>query len=193
MRSEQPTVLIVEDEPDLADAFEAWLANEYQVRTVYDGESALEQYDETVDVVLLDRRMPGLSGDEVLRQIRQREGEPRIAMVTAVEPDVDVFDLGFDDYLVKPVLAEDLRQLVERLVRRGSYDDYIQEHYALVSKLVVLEQHNPQEALDASTEYQQLLDRLETIEERLEAEAAELTDRDFAALLRRQDSTAVAD
>jgi DNA-binding response OmpR family regulator len=59
-------LLVVEDDPDLAALREVRLADEYGVRTAHSGEAALESMaDHGADVVLLDRRMPGLSGDEV--------------------------------------------------------------------------------------------------------------------------------
>lgn len=82
-----PVVLVVDDEEDLANLYSQWLSDDYAVRTAYNGEQALERLDETVDVVLLDRRMPGLSGDDALNRIREREYDCRVAMVTAVDPD----------------------------------------------------------------------------------------------------------
>ena len=70
--STQPTILVVDDERQLADLYATWVGDDYAVRTAYDGQSALEQADEAVDVVLLDRHMPDLTGDEVLGRIRDR-------------------------------------------------------------------------------------------------------------------------
>lgn len=60
------TVLIVEDEQPLADLYAKFLESTYTVRTAYDGTEALDSMSHEVDVVLLDRRMSGLSGEEVL-------------------------------------------------------------------------------------------------------------------------------
>jgi len=109
MSEQPPLVLVVEDEPDLADLYAAWLGDEYRVRTAYGGQEALDELDEAddeVDAILLDRRMPGLSGDEVLAAVRERGIDCRVAMVTAVEPDFDILKMGFDDYLVKPVTSD---------------------------------------------------------------------------------------
>jgi len=62
--SEPATVLVVDDEPDVADAYAAQLQNEFIVSTAYGGQEALDKIDDSVNVVLLDRRMPGISGDE---------------------------------------------------------------------------------------------------------------------------------
>lgn len=66
----QPTVLAVDDEPDLAELYRVYLDATYDVRIATGGEEALSMMDESVDVVLLDRRMPEMSGHEVLEAIR---------------------------------------------------------------------------------------------------------------------------
>lgn len=112
--SDAPTVLYVDDEPAIADGYAAKL-HEYDTRTAYTGRAALEQLDETVDVVFLDRRMPGMSGKDVLEAIRERDYDCRVVMVTGVEPDDDIVEMGFDEYLVKPVEVTQLQETVERL------------------------------------------------------------------------------
>lgn len=187
MTSDTPTVLVVEDERELADTYAAWLTDSYDVRTAYDGESALERLD-GVDVVLLDRRLPGVTGDEVLDAIRERDADCQVAMVTAVEPDVDVFELGFDDYLVKPALRDDLEDLVERLCRRATYDEDVQRHFALASKLAALEEHLPEDEFQESEEYAQLQADLAELTDRLAEQRRELTESDYTALFRRTTS-----
>jgi len=120
--TDTPTVLFVDDEPALADGY-ATKFSEYDTLSAYDGEAALEALDETVDVVVLDRRMPGTSGEEVLEAIRERDHDCRVVMLTGVEPDVDVVEMGFDEYLVKPVEESALRETVERLTP-ASLDDF---------------------------------------------------------------------
>ncbi|MFB6198617.1 MAG: response regulator transcription factor, partial [Halobacteriaceae archaeon] len=88
--TEPATVLVVEDERNLADLFGTWLEGEYDVRVSYTGEDALEEFDDGVDVVLLDRRMPDISGDEILKEINQSVHECQVAMVTGVDPDFDI-------------------------------------------------------------------------------------------------------
>ncbi len=66
------TVLVVDDEQGLADLYANWLEDRYTVHTSYNGTDALETLSQEIDVVLLDRRMPDMSGDEVLTEIRNR-------------------------------------------------------------------------------------------------------------------------
>ena len=156
MSGEPPVVLVVEDERDLADLYATWLRDDYDVRVAYGGEEALDQLDETVEIVLLDRRMPDLSGDEALREIRNRGFDCRVAMVTAVEPDFDILAMGFDDYLVKPVSKESLHQTVSNLLLRVDYDEGIQELFALASKKALLESEKDPSELADSEEYAEL-------------------------------------
>ncbi|MFA1610753.1 bacterio-opsin activator domain-containing protein [Halobellus rubicundus] len=137
-----PVVLVVDDDKDLADTCEYWLRDDFDVRLAYGGEEALEAVDEAVDVVLLDRRMPDLSGDEVLAEIDARGLDCRVAMMTAVEPDTDIVDMPFDEYLVKPVGEDDVVGTVEELLVRAEFDARVREYFALESTEAVLESRN---------------------------------------------------
>jgi DNA-binding response OmpR family regulator len=187
MSEQPPLVLVVEDEPDLADLYAAWLGDEYRVRTAYGGREALDQLDEAddeVDAILLDRRMPGLSGDEVLTAVRDRGIDCRVAMVTAVEPDFDILEMGFDDYLVKPVTSDTLRETVEGLLRRGEYDTEVQELFSLTSKKAMLESEKSASDLADNEEYQRLTDRIEELRERADEsrDAVATDDEDYEKL-----------
>jgi len=163
MSEQSPLVLVVEDEPDLADLYAAWLDDEYRVRTAYGGQEALDQLDEVGDdvaAILLDRRMPGLSGDEVLSAVRERGIDCRVAMVTAVEPDFDILKMGFDDYLVKPVTSDTLKEMVVGLLQRGEYDTEMQELFSLTSKKAMLETEKSATELADNDEYQRLTERI---------------------------------
>jgi DNA-binding response OmpR family regulator len=147
-----------------------------------DGETALELVDDDTDVVLLDRLMPGLSGDEVLESIRERGLDCRVAMVTAVEPDFDVLSMGFDDYVVKPLFRADIQRLVRGLIERDAYDRQLSELFSTVSKLAALESHKEPDELADSEEYQQLKAELERTRERVEQLEADMSEEDFEAV-----------
>lgn len=160
MSDNPPVVLIVEDERGLADAYTGWLDESYTVRTAYRGSEALDHLDDSVDVVLLDRRIPDIDGDDILSTIRDRELPCRVAMVTAVEPDFDIIEMGFDEYLCKPISADELRRTVDRLVDLVGYDRAVLEQYRLAVKLSALQAAKTPEELRASEEYRQLEDRM---------------------------------
>ena len=68
-------ILVVEDETELADLYSGWLSERYPVRVANDGPEALEEFDEDVEVMLLDRELPGMNGKAVLSMLRDRGAE----------------------------------------------------------------------------------------------------------------------
>ena len=162
------TVLIVDDEKRAADTYAATLDDEYEVRTAYGGEAGLASIDEDVDVVLLDRRLSEMSGNEVLQEIKDRHLDCRVAMVTAVNPDFDILSLGVDDYVVKPVGKERLRATVERLLALKEHDDTYQELSSLKVKRNVLAVEKPAAELADNEEFGRLESRIEELETQLE-------------------------
>ena len=166
--SDLPVVLAVDDEPRVAEAFALWLGDDYEMRTATGGEEALELMDESVDLVLLDRHMPGLSGDEVLERIREAGHDCKVAMVTAVDPDFDIVDLPFDDYVSKPVDRSALRDAVERLLAVRRYDDRMAQLYATTRTVAALESEKSSASLEDSDEYAALLDRRATLQGELD-------------------------
>ncbi|WP_418285853.1 response regulator [Halorubrum sp. DTA46] len=170
----RPTVLAVDDEPDLAELYRVYLDSAYDVRIATDGEAALAEMDDDVDVVLLDRRMPDMSGHEVLSAMREAGYDARIAMLTAVEPDVDIVDMPFDDYKTKPVSKEDLLTLVEVLLHRAEFDRHSQEFFALASKKAALEASGT----TGTEEYEELLEKIERVRDRVDDTLDHLSARD---------------
>ena len=191
MTPAQPArILVVEDDRSLADLYAEWLDGTYAVETAYDGHEALERLDGTVDVVLLDRMMPGLSGGEVLEAVRSGDVDPRVVMVSAVTPDLDVVQMGFDAYLEKPVSATALREAVDRMLTRAEYDERLQELFSLIERQNTLEAVKEAEVLEASEQYRALADRLERAQADVESLLTELPDEDFRVAVERLQRTA---
>jgi len=181
---EAATILVVDDEEGLADLYAIWLRDSYTVRTAYNGEEAVDSLDERVDPVLLDRQMPDLSGDDVLETIRERDLECRVAMVTAVEPELDIIDLGFDDYLRKPVDRDTLLATVERLLRRSTYDGMVQRYFSTARKHALLvDSGDP--TVTESDEFAELRSRLEALRGELDEVVADFDNEDYEVLFRR--------
>ncbi|WEL18929.1 Rec domain [Halorhabdus sp. SVX81] len=161
------TVLVVEDERATAEGYARLLEADYDVRVAYDGEQALDALEETVDVVLLDRRIPGLSGVDVLDVIEDRGLDCRVALVTAVAPDYDILELGIDDYLTKPVGAKNLEATVEKLCALDEHERLQRELSSARVKRNVLEVEKDENELANSDEFARLIERIETLESRL--------------------------
>jgi len=117
-------VLVAEDEPTLADNIASGLRRRsIAVDVCYDGDAALERVmTHRYDVVILDRDLPRVHGDEVCRRIVADGGETRVLMLTAasgIRDRVDGLDLGADDYLTKPFAFAELVARVGSLGRRA--------------------------------------------------------------------------
>ncbi len=121
-------VLVVEDEPDLADAVARGLRREgYAVDVAYDGDEALDKASvNAYDVICLDLNLPAVDGIEVVRRIRadqERQPPPRVLMLTARDGTADRvvgLDEGADDYLVKPFEFDELTARLRALLRRDA-------------------------------------------------------------------------
>lgn len=182
--TETATVLVVEDERELANLFGDWLSESYDVRTAYSATGALDELNEAVDVVLLDRRLPEQSGDELLDVVQERDYDCQVAMVTAVDPDFDMLELGFDAYVVKPVEREKLEELVNRLLVRSLYSEEVQQYFALASKRATLETSKAEHELADDERYEALCDELDQMRDELDQLVGKLDDDDFLAVLR---------
>lgn len=117
-------VLIVEDERVLADAIAEGLRREAMaVDVTYDGDAAQERIAmHDYDVLVLDRDLPKVHGDEVCRAVIRQNRELKVLMLTAsdeVEDRVEGLGLGADDYLTKPFAFAELTARVQALARRA--------------------------------------------------------------------------
>lgn len=128
-------ILLVEDERKVASFIARALREDsYAVDIAETGEKALELAgDVTYDAILLDVRLPGMSGVEVCRELREQGIEAPVMMLTArglVEQRVEGLNAGADDYLTKPFVLAELLARVRALVRRGFHSGNAKLHYA---------------------------------------------------------------
>ncbi|OAB86220.1 histidine kinase [Janibacter melonis] len=124
--AEQTVVVVADDDDDIRDLVAFKLENAgYEVISVADGDSAWDRVREVrPTLAVLDVMMPGMSGLDVLREIRADESlaETKVILLTARSRDVDVdagFSSGADDYLTKPFSPRELVHRVSSLLARG--------------------------------------------------------------------------
>lgn len=178
------SVLIIEDEPDITRAYRRWLEDEYDVRVAHTGRDALDQLDGSVSIVLLDRRLPDTTGEELLPQIRENTDNCHIAIISTVEPDFDILDYGFDLYVEKPVTGpEEILEAVRTLERRASFDSKMQEYLSFASKKAALEANKTSQELQNNEDYEQLLDRIDALRVELDNVMGDLSDDDLRTSL----------
>jgi two-component system phosphate regulon response regulator PhoB len=120
-----PRVLVVEDEPDIAALIAYQLTREgFRVETAGDGPEALRAIAREIpDLVVLDRMLPGISGDEVLQQLRSEPSTCNIPVLVLTakreqEDRIDGLELGADDYLTKPFSPRELVLRARAILRR---------------------------------------------------------------------------
>lgn len=115
-------ILVVDDDQHIAELIKATLEGEnYSIDMVTDGQTALEYLDEHhTDLVILDLKMPGISGFEVLKQIRKHFNYPVIVLTSLSDPESlsQSFSLGADDFIKKPFRAGELVARVRAILRR---------------------------------------------------------------------------
>jgi len=173
-------VLVVDDEAEVADVYALRLRNQYETETAYGGAAALDRIDEDVDVVLLDRRMPDIGGDEVLEEIRERDISTRVIMITAVDPDFDIIDMPFDDYLCKPVEKDDLVAAIDQQLAARRYDDRLAEYLEVTSKLALLKGEKTAQTLDENEGVESLEQRADELQAEMDAALSDFDDIDTA-------------
>ncbi len=122
MTTSKPSLLIVDDEPDVLQMFRSILGSSYRTITAASGETALKlMKKETPDLVLLDIRMPGTDGFEVLKIMKGTDRDLEVIVVTAskdVKSAVECMKLGAYDYVTKPFEAEELKTLIKKALER---------------------------------------------------------------------------
>jgi len=117
-------LLIIEDDRDMARALKMSLKNDYVVEFAYSGEEGLYQLSvNEYDLIILDYILPGLSGLDVITELKKRKLEtPKLVLtgIDAVDVKVLALDSGGDDYLIKPVHLKELKARIRLLLRRQS-------------------------------------------------------------------------
>ena len=123
-----PRLLIVEDDPELSTGLLLYLESQgYEVTLVNDGEKGLQQAIALpgFDLIVLDAKLPGRSGFDILREARSRGVSTPVLMLTGLGGHDDKmrgFELGADDYLTKPFSTEELLARVQAILRRSQDD-----------------------------------------------------------------------
>lgn len=116
------TILIIEDEEKISMIMKSYFEKEgYKVYQAYDGEEGLKIFNhESIDLVILDLMLPKLSGEEIIKEIRNQSQVPVIMVSAKVEEDnrVDGLRLGADDYVTKPFSPKELVERVKAVLRR---------------------------------------------------------------------------
>ena len=117
-------ILIVDNEKKICEFIKAFLDNEgYYTEVAYDGDSAIDKLNsKKYDLLILDRMLPGISGEEICKYIRDKSDVPIIMLTAKIEDEdkIDGFKLGCDDYICKPFNINELILRVKAILKRVS-------------------------------------------------------------------------
>ena len=122
-------ILVIDDEPQVASLYERYIQEQgYQVIGHYDPSSAKERAKQVKPfAIILDIMMPGIDGWQVLSELKSNEDTSGIPVIicSIVEDEEKGFELGATDYLIKPVMEEDLLKSLDRLAIEESIDEVL--------------------------------------------------------------------
>lgn len=184
-------ILVVDDNPDCRDLYSIWLGEDYDVGLAADGREGLTELDETVDVVFLDRDMPGPSGTEVASKISDGRFTPYVVMVSSMEPDIDIASMPIDDYVQKPVEAGQLTAAIEQFRKQKQYHSALEDYFSLSAKLAAIEAEKTPEELAGSERYERLRERVTAKRAEVD-DAISATQTDWSVAFRACDSEETA-
>jgi len=105
------TILIVEDDKDINEMLTKLLTNNnYNVLNAYSGTEGVLVHNDNIDLILLDLMLPGKNGEEIIRELKNKNNVPVIVMsaIQDIDKKVDLFDLGANDYITKPFHNDEL-------------------------------------------------------------------------------------
>ena len=146
--SQNEKILIVDDEKNIRLTLEKCLTENYDIVTAVNGEDALNKFEvDKFEVVLLDMKLPGLDGLEILEKIKKKDKEVKVVIITgygSVETAVETMKLGAIDYLRKPFTPDEIKEVVNEVIARESsevnkeelvtYEDYLKYAKDLITK-----------------------------------------------------------
>ncbi|THE64457.1 response regulator [Salinadaptatus halalkaliphilus] len=182
-----PTVLLADDQQQLLEIYSVWLAADYDVVTAADGREALALLNESIDVAILDRAMPDLSGEEVLTAVADAGQQTPIAILTAKQVSPNDVSVPADRLLRKPITKDELIDVIAELNRLPTIAPVAREVEARAHRLAFVETHLGS-AVKSTEPYRRARKELNDIE--TERAAATAAREPWRGLLEREDETA---
>ena len=117
------TILIIEDDKDINEMLTKLLTNNnYNVMNAYSGTEGVLVHNDNIDLILLDLMLPGKNGEEIIRELKNKNNVPVIVMsaIQDIDKKVDLFDLGANDYITKPFHNDELLARIKVQLRDKS-------------------------------------------------------------------------
>lgn len=157
-----PTLLVAEEDRRMTEMYSGWLNDRYSVVRAHNSEQVDAALEDGVDLVLFDRRVPGV---EPARVPDVAPDDCRTILLVDDRPDFDVLDIDCDDVLSKPIVRETALEAIERQLSRRGESAEERELAALEAKQSVFEEVCSADELAANERYADLCDRIEALDD----------------------------
>ena len=136
--TQQLSTMIVEDEQMVVSIIEDYFPDSYDIRSAETAQRALDTYHDDIELLIFDRRLREMSGDELAASIRAEHKKQLMLCVSGVKPGNDIHQLQCDEYIQKPFTEDELKTKVELLLNRTELEHPAREYLSLRSKQVAL-------------------------------------------------------
>ena len=123
------TILIIEDDKDINEMLTKLLTNNnYNVLNAYSGTEGVLVHNDNISLILLDLMLPGKDGEEIIKELKNKNNVPIIVMsaIQDIHKKVDLFDLGANDYITKPFHNEELLARIKVQLRDKNNDEIVE-------------------------------------------------------------------
>lgn len=111
--AEGTKVLFVDDEEGILDLYRIMCENKYNVETLSQGTRAVEEFDNSIDIAFFDRRMPDMSGYEVIKKIQNEGYETPMIIISGSDEDESPTDADYKEYLKKPIDQDEIFNAID--------------------------------------------------------------------------------
>lgn len=174
--SEGENVLIVEDEESLAKLFAKQIGDEYDTTVVTHAGNAIANISVETDYVLLDRKLPGMSGDKVLEYIVSQPYDISVIIISAIDPDQNVIHQPYDEYITKTVDDGEIKEAMERVEKKNRFVELLGEYVKKAETWEVVQSNLSSAESDMDVDVGILEDDLDELADEFATLAVELSD-----------------
>lgn len=164
LRESKKEILIIEDNIAQAKMYKRWLEPKYTAKTATKFDKVLKEYKGDEEVILLDRKLDGAEAEDLIDSLEGIENQ-NIVVITGMEPDLDLLNMPINDYLIKPVDRELLRDTVRKVIEADKRPDKTKELLELLSKKKILDD-KPTEVREKE-EYQKLVRKIDELRDEI--------------------------
>lgn len=181
--SENKDVVIIEDEESLAELFSKRLDDEYNATIATHAGNGIAEIDAETDYVLLDRKLPGMSGDRVLEYIVDQPYDINVIIISAIDPDQNVIHQPYDEYITKTVDEGEIQDAIDRVEVKNRFVELLSQYVKKAETWEVVRSELNTAESDADVDLGMIESELDEIAEEFATISSELSDSKVTDIL----------